>query len=423
MKIILNATAHALSIINKTVSQRMDEYMYLCDHSTDLEVNYTDAEGEKATIAFHPIDETLMHIRYHLHGLIHDKKDYVTDMGFTARIEDEFPNYFTVVSMDKGADAKAVKKWLANNVGEFTNLQFLDFLYLESRVAVCHFPECMTVTMLNNGNMSMTPVFGFKRKLAEVASKLEGELLERIRYEGWDVLRITDEEYTKARKLMEGVPYPTMSTLALERLCIRLAHNSGNIMLMYYTLNDNILTVVMRDEELKREPIEFHIELKELPDGENGALHLHTKIVDCNVEKFGAWASAPIYDGCKDTNGQGLAGIFFDANRFLLNFGKTSMSVREIDCKKPSGKKNYKYTPSERTTARLYKCYTLKKNWEVKVERKKAEFRCLAWGVRGHWRHYRSGKTVFVNAYIKGKEKDKYKGKDYMLFPDKKEGA
>lgn len=32
---------------------------------------------------------------------------------------------------------------------------------------------------------------------------------------------------------------------------------------------------------------------------------------------------------------------------------------------------------------------------------------CLAWDVRGHYRHYKSGKVVFVKSYEKGKERNK----------------
>ena len=80
-----------------------------------------------------------------------------------------------------------------------------------------------------------------------------------------------------------------------------------------------------------------------------------------------------------------------------------------------SGKHNKNQT---RNSARLSKTYTLKKGWEGKA-RKKAEITCPAWGVRGHYRHYRNGKTVFVEAYVKGREKEAYKGKEYNLLPYK----
>lgn len=43
------------------------------------------------------------------------------------------------------------------------------------------------------------------------------------------------------------------------------------------------------------------------------------------------------------------------------------------------------------------------------------ERHCPAWGVRGHWRHYRSGKTVFVRAHVRGPDKSQYHGREYEI--------
>ena len=42
---------------------------------------------------------------------------------------------------------------------------------------------------------------------------------------------------------------------------------------------------------------------------------------------------------------------------------------------------------------------------------------CPCWSVRGHYRHYKSGKVVFVKNYKKGKERENKepKGKEYVL--------
>ena len=109
--------------------------------------------------------------------------------------------------------------------------------------------------------------------------------------------------------------------------------------------------------------------------------------------------------------------LMFDTlNTFMLHYGEIAFNVREIVCKKPSKKRA---APAANTghKVRLIKSYTLKKNWKTKVERKKAEIRCLAWGVRGHFRHYKDGRVVFVHPYVKGKERDKYVGRDYVLLP------
>ena len=44
------------------------------------------------------------------------------------------------------------------------------------------------------------------------------------------------------------------------------------------------------------------------------------------------------------------------------------------------------------------------------------ERRCPVWPVRGHWRHYRSGKTVYIAPYTKGPERDTREcpGREYI---------
>ena len=49
------------------------------------------------------------------------------------------------------------------------------------------------------------------------------------------------------------------------------------------------------------------------------------------------------------------------------------------------------------------------------------EYTCPVWEVRGHMRHYKSGKTVYVAPYRKGKERDNPTaptGKEYVLVGD-----
>ena len=42
---------------------------------------------------------------------------------------------------------------------------------------------------------------------------------------------------------------------------------------------------------------------------------------------------------------------------------------------------------------------------------------CPAWGVRGHYRHYKTGKVSYVKPYVKGKNKNACQGREYAL-PD-----
>ena len=46
---------------------------------------------------------------------------------------------------------------------------------------------------------------------------------------------------------------------------------------------------------------------------------------------------------------------------------------------------------------------------------------CDAWGVRGHYRYLKSGKVSYVKPYVKGRKKDAYSGREYVLFKEDKE--
>lgn len=45
-------------------------------------------------------------------------------------------------------------------------------------------------------------------------------------------------------------------------------------------------------------------------------------------------------------------------------------------------------------------------------------YTCEAWSVRGHYRHYKTGKVAYVKPYIKGKQKDKFQPKDYIIHKE-----
>ena len=45
-------------------------------------------------------------------------------------------------------------------------------------------------------------------------------------------------------------------------------------------------------------------------------------------------------------------------------------------------------------------------------EKLKRSFKCLVWDVRGFYRHYKSGKTVWINSFQKGKDRNKGKAAD-----------
>ena len=46
--------------------------------------------------------------------------------------------------------------------------------------------------------------------------------------------------------------------------------------------------------------------------------------------------------------------------------------------------------------------------------------RCDAWGVRGHYRHYKSGRVSYVAPYVKGANRESYRGREFELLPEVK---
>ena len=67
--------------------------------------------------------------------------------------------------------------------------------------------------------------------------------------------------------------------------------------------------------------------------------------------------------------------------------------------------------------------YDMQKIKVVKVEtlstRKKGWTYSHSFEVHGHYRHYKDGKVIFINPYIKGKDKE-FKAQQFILTPEEK---
>lgn len=79
---------------------------------------------------------------------------------------------------------------------------------------------------------------------------------------------------------------------------------------------------------------------------------------------------------------------------------------------------------NKRRAIQLCNVYTLNEDFEDfsgGAEKRHIEFSCPSWGVRGHYRHLKNGKVVFVRPFIKGKERknpdkyNNYRGKEYKI--------
>lgn len=104
----------------------------------------------------------------------------------------------------------------------------------------------------------------------------------------------------------------------------------------------------------------------------------------------------------------GIVDLIFSIFAYIL-YHKQDLSELEAKEVKNSIKRKGRYVYDG--TVRLEKTYVLKRIITHK-EKLKRNITCDEWGVRGHMRHYQSGKVIFIIPYTKGKNRGKGKQKD-----------
>ena len=235
---------------------------------------------------------------------------------------------------------------------------------------------------------------------------------EALDAKGWDRIALSPEEIKAINDLIgedfKALPRNDISEVALKRVAFIFQTHT-----YYYTvISSNMLRVKIWDdipEEDGGGTFAAEVDLKILPHEIRLAntYKTHADTIDFLRQ----------YDGDSGIrNFETLGLIFLSMNYFMLHYGEIAFNVKEIVCKKRSKKRDIS-TKDENRKVHLIKSYTLKRGWKNKVERKKTEIHCLAWGVRGHYRHYKDGRVIYIAPFVKGKERDKYKGKEYALLP------
>lgn len=111
-----------------------------------------------------------------------------------------------------------------------------------------------------------------------------------------------------------------------------------------------------------------------------------------------------------------VASVFFTFNLIAMNLPR---KLKEHDekatktiCVKKKGNKTYKSI--------VYLKHTYIIDDEIKITKSELRhiIKCPCWGVRGHARHLKNGKVVYVKPYKKGKDRnnaDAYVGKQYEI--------
>lgn len=125
----------------------------------------------------------------------------------------------------------------------------------------------------------------------------------------------------------------------------------------------------------------------------------------------------PIFQDNDDENDKYctiLAAQMFSFIQNKLSTTSDDFNVHEKRVQKKShGKKNIR---KGRRKVRLLKTYTLIRENPITLPHGHKKITCPCWGVRGHYRHYKSGKVVFIKPYQKGKNRSNYSPKEYVVF-------
>jgi len=118
----------------------------------------------------------------------------------------------------------------------------------------------------------------------------------------------------------------------------------------------------------------------------------------------------------KDLEYTEFQNIFLAVNYFIkhipASYHETKKKVEETIAVGKGNNKKYK------RVIHLEREYNFNDLDKISKTHLKHIFTCLCWGVRGHIRHYKSGKTTFIQPYKKGKERNNlnaFSGKEYRL--------
>lgn len=297
-------------------------------------------------------------------------------------------------------------------VDKTTPLEIILQLFHWGTSMVRYLPFALTRSIDAKGVEHIKTANDFRQVATEGIERHVKEKYWKHYFDGWDVVRLEWEQFEKIMALIDETGLISdFSTLPLERVAIQIGHGDMGLVALY-TARQNELSFVVTTEDNK--PGEDFAGIYQIRQIKNPLTGETTLVADYDGDIKDGHPMGRLC-GKEWTTADAVYNIFLYVESFMLNYRDETMDVEERICEKqsePGRKKKH-----HRNSVRLFKSYTLKKGWKSKANRKKAEIHCLAWGVRGHYRHYRNGKVIFINSYVKGKEREKYVGKDYFLLP------
>ena len=263
--------------------------------------------------------------------------------------------------------------------------------------------------VLNNEYIEIKPVENFA-EIAEKGLRISiREFNKKNMTEKWDTVNLTVNQFEKViQTINDNHMEIEVDNTSLPRFCLSIFDKKQT---GYYFFEKEGKILHCRIPDIETYMIDsFDIEL--LGKTETGLIQ--GRLIEPSTDYMKKWTHEKQDRDLE--NWEWLVNAFYIINTFMLNVGDVTMEVETKvahEWEQKQSKKKHHHNVS-----RLFKSYKLIKNWKSQA-RKKAEITCPCWGVRGHYRHYKNGKVVFIEPFMKGKEKDAYKGKEYALLPYK----
>lgn len=389
------------------------------DQGVDYQVQWSQPGEPTMLLTYSYGGGDIINIHYEPHGfaLLNKKSDVPFD--WSVRLNPNSKDLFETVKKPKDYISALWLKQYGGHTGfqNETNEMFLILLFLVARCVLTWFG--FGLEMMNHGKDELW--FKPKKDFLKLASEGYENMKEKVRvehlYDGCDTVTMDEKQFQKMAEYVDEVGMDmNLETISLDKFIFRFVKKDGLAEAYCFTALDGGLMIVVDSERPKTKRFSFAVLLNEKVDPDTGEVGYDSELktdVSCGENEI-EWLNTDTGGGI--TNWQWLVYSFFGINTFMLNYRDVSVDVKEIECKQ-SEKVSHGSKVKERTVVKMFRHYTLKKDWKRAVARKKAEYHCLAWSVRGHFRTLRDGRKIFVRPYIKGKEKDKYVPKDYIPIP------
>lgn len=300
----------------------------------------------------------------------------------------------------KAPSSRKIIDWLNTQYDEdHTNFQTLLATYIAGDF-ILNFMRPLTQERIVNDVKEVRLVNCYDKKVREEVKRQLLEYKKAHITDGWDVVNLTSKQLCLLGDRVHNLDKFEYENVALQKFCLALYNDAHKHMQYWYFQREGDVLTCALDAPESISYIEFSVTLKDgIMHLEPGADEFAKKQLDGD-QMVWQWATT----------------IYIGINTFMLNYGEIAFEVEQKVAHAPSKQKHHH--KHGKNSVRLFKCYTLKRAWRGEI-RKHTEITCPAWGVRGHYRHYKNGKTIFIDAFVKGKERANYQGKEYNLIPYK----